>query len=276
MAQVGKTNKLRVVKQVDFGFYLDGGELGEILIPNRYFPENSDVDDFIEVFIYLDSEDRLIATTEKPFVEVGGCAHLEVIQSGQFGVFMNWGLPKDLLAPFKEQRIPMQIGKYYTVYLYVDVTGRIAASSKLSTFLKEENEGAFVSGQAVDLLVATRSDIGYKAVINNTHLGIIHTNEILQPIDVGDKFTGYIKGIRPDGRINLTTQPKGEDLRDPLCKAILDYLEAQGGTSHLTDTSPPEQIYETFNVSKSNYKKALGKLYKEKRILIENDQLTLM
>lgn len=276
MAQIGKINKLRVVKQVDFGFYLDGGELGEILIPNRYFPENIDLDDFIEVFVYLDSEDRVIATTEKPFAQIGECAHLEVVQMGQFGVFMNWGLSKDLLVPFKEQRIPMQVDKYYTVYLYIDVTGRIAASSKLSTFLKEENEDVFVAGQAVDLLIATRSDIGYKAVINNTHLGIIHTNEILQAIHVGDKLTGYIKGIRPDGRINLTMQPKGEDLRDPLCRAILNYLEAQGGNSNLTDTSPPEEIYKTFNVSKSNYKKALGRLYKEKRILIEKDQLTLM
>jgi len=277
MPEVGKRNKLSVVKQVDFGFYLDGGEeFGEILIPTRYAPKDCEAGDVLDVFLYLDSEDRLIATTEEPFCEVGKCAHLEVVDIGDFGAFMNWGLMKDLLVPFKERRIPMLIGKYYTVYLYLDTTGRIAASSKLSTFLKEENSDNFVAGQAVDLLVASRSEIGYKAVINNTHLGVIHNNEILNPINVGDRLTGYIKNIRPDGRINLMIQPKGEDLWDPLSKQVLDYIEAQGGSITLTDKSPPEEIYRIFNVSKSNYKKALGKLYKQKRILLDKDTLTLL
>lgn len=277
MVAIGKKNRLSIVKQVDFGCYLDGGEeFAEILIPARYVPKDSDIGDVLEVFVYLDSEDRLIATTEEPFAEIGQCAFLEVIDIGEFGAFLNWGLLKDLFVPFKEQRIPMLIGKYYTVFLYLDSTSRIAASSKLSTFLKEENEGAFTVGQSVDLLIASRSDIGYKAVINHTHLGIIHNNDILNPINVGENLIGYIKSIRPDGRINLSPQPKGEDLRDPLAKKILAYLESQGGSTTLTDKSPPEEIYKIFNVSKSNYKKALGALYKQNRILLEKDLLTLL
>lgn len=277
MAKVGKKNKLKILKQLDFGFYLDAGdEFGEILIPTRYVPKDAEIGDELEVFVYLDSEDRLIATTEEPFAEVGTAAHLEVVDIGDFGAFMNWGLMKDLLIPFKEQRIPMQIGKYYTVFLYLDVTGRIAASSKLSSFLKEQNAGTFRQWEKVDLLIASRSEIGYKAVINNTHLGIIHNNELLLPIHVGDRHTGYIKNIRPDGRINLTLQPKGEELWDPLSKKILEHLEANCGSSNITDKSPAEEIYKIFNASKGNYKKSLGKLYKESRILIDKDQITLL
>lgn len=276
MVAIGKTQPLRVVKQVDFGFYLDGEELGEILIPMRYAPENCAVDDIIEVFIYRDSEDRLIATTEIPYAEVDGCGYLRVVELGQFGAFLDWGLPKDLLVPFKEQRVPMQVGKSYTVFLFLDVTGRIAASSKLSAFLKEENKGIFLVNQEVDLHIASRSEVGYKAVINGTHLGVIHTNDILQPIRVGDSMKGYVKGIRPDGRINLALQQKGQEAWDSLSQKILDHLKEQGGSSSLTDKSPPEDIYKTFNASKANYKKALGKLYKEKRIRLEKDRVVLV
>lgn len=276
MVQVGKTNSLRVVKQVDFGFYLDGGEDGEILIPTRYFPKDADVDDIIDVFIYFDSEDRLIATTEEPFAQVGSCAYLEVVDMGDFGAFMNWGLMKDLLVPFKEQRVPMQVGKYYTVFLYLDTTGRIAASSKLSTFLSEENKGEFTANQIVNLHVASRSEIGYKAVINGTHLGVIHNSEILLPISTGDNLKGYIKSIRPDGRINLMLQPQSKELMDPLSQTILTYINARGGTITLSDKSSAEEIYRVFNVSKSNYKKALGKLYRENKIMLEKDQVTLL
>jgi uncharacterized protein len=276
MVEVGKKNALRVVKQVDFGLYLDGEELGEILIPTRYVPKDSETDDILDVFVYLDSEDRLIATTEEPFAEVGTCGFLEVVEIGEFGSFLNWGLLKDLLVPFKEQRVPMQIGKYYTVFLYLDKTGRIAASSKLSSFLLEENKGAFTVGMEVKLHIASRSDIGFKAIINNSHLGIIHNSELLLPIHIGENMRGYIKGIRPDGRINLSLQPESKELVTPLSKRILNYIEAQGGVIGLTDKSAPEEIYEIFNVSKSNYKKALGTLYKEKRILLEKDSVSLV
>jgi predicted RNA-binding protein (virulence factor B family) len=276
MAEVGKKNKLLVIKQVEFGMYLDGEDLGEILIPGRYVPEGTKIDDVLEVFIYLDSDDRLIATTEEPHAQVGQCAHLEVVANGAFGAFMSWGLSKDLLVPFKEQRIPMQVGKSYTVFLFIDVTGRIAASSKLSTFLKEADDKVFVEEQMVSLQIASRSDLGYKAVINGTHLGLLHNSDILQPINVGDAMDGYIKNIREDGKINLTLQAKGEQAIDSLSKDILEFLKEEGGRSTLTDKSSSETIYETFRVSKSSYKKALGKLYKEKRILIEKDSVTLL
>jgi predicted RNA-binding protein (virulence factor B family) len=276
MIEIGKKNQLRVLKRVDFGIYLDGGDLGEILMPVRYVPEGCKVGDVVDSFLYLDSEDRLIATTETPYVEVGGCAHLEVVAVGAVGAFMNWGLAKDLLVPFKEQRVPMAVGKSYTVYVYLDNTERIAASSRLRRFLSEENDGKFVVGQEVSLLIARRSDLGYQAVINGSHLGLIHSEEIFQPIHVGDHMDGYIKGIRPDGFINLTLNARGKASIDALSQFILDFLKAEGGSSFLTDKSPAEEIYKTFNVSKSNYKKALGKLYKEKYIMLDKERITLI
>ncbi len=231
----------------------------------------------LEVFIYLDSDDRLIATTETPYAEVGKCAHMRVVSTGAFGAFMNWGLSKDLLVPFKEQRSPMHVGREYTVFVFIDATGRIAASSKLSSFLKEEDNGKiFIEDQMVSLQIASRSDLGYKAVIDGTHLGLIHNSDILNPIYVGSKVDGYIKNIREDGRLNLTLQARGEEAIDSLSKNILEFLEAEGGSSPLTDKSPPEVIYKTFKVSKLSYKKALGKLYKAKLITIEKDKVKLL
>ena len=275
MVEIGKKQQLRVLKHVDFGFYLDGGDLGEILLPKRYTPRDSKIGDIIEVFIYLDSEDRLIATTEMPYAEVGTCAHLKVTQVGNIGAFMDWGLPKDLLVPFREQRVPMQVGKSYTVFLYLDNTERIAASTRLHRYLSVENNGVFTKGQAVTLNIATRSDLGYQAVINGTHLGLIHSEEIFQPIAFGDKMDGYIKNIRADDLINLTLNAKAEDSMDTLSQQIMDFIKAEGGSTTLTDKSPAEDIYKAFNISKSTYKKALGKLYKEKRISLGKDLLVI-
>lgn len=276
MIQVGKKNQLRITRQVDFGFFLDGEELGEILIPQSLVPKGSAIDDVLDVFVYLDSEDRLIATTEKPLAEVDTCGFLKVVGISQFGAFLNWGLAKDLLVPFKEQRVPMEVGRYYAVVVYLDITGRIAASSKLSTFLSENNEGYFDVGQKVDLLIAMRSDVGYKAVIENTHLGIIHHSDVFQPIRVGDRLTGFIRTIRSDDRINLALQPTNENIRELLPAKIMSYIKSQGGSITLTDKSPPEDIYKIFHVSKANYKKALGTLYKEKCILLGKDIVRLL
>lgn len=276
MAEIGKTNHLPILRKVEIGLYLDGDDLGDILLPARYIPADYNVGDKIEVFIYLDSEDRLIATTEIPYAEVGTCAHLKVVATGGLGAFMDWGLPKDLLVPFREQRVPMQLGKSYTVCLYVDNTDRIAASSRLHRYLKLEDEGKFMAGQVVSLLVASRSDLGYLAVINGTHLGLIPINEIYQPIHVGDAIEGYIKNIRKDSRINLTLYAKGAPAMDNLSEKILAFIKAEGGSSTLTDKSPADEIYKAFNVSKSTYKKALGKLYKEKHILLQKDLVTLL
>lgn len=277
MPQIGKKNSLSVVKRVDFGMYLDGVELGEILIPNRYVPIGCKAGDVLDVFLYLDSEDRLIATTESPYAEVGKCGHLKVVSTSSFGAFMDWGVMKDLLVPFKEQRTPMHEGKSYTVFLYIDSSGRIVGSSKLSQHLKEEDDGQyFAEGQAVHLKIASRSDMGYKVVINDTHLGLIHNSDLLAKISVGDEKEGYIKQIREDGRIDVTLQPMGEEGMDMLSKDIIEFLKAEGGSSDITDKSSPEAIYQVFNVSKSAYKKALGKLYKEKRILLVKDFIRLV
>jgi predicted RNA-binding protein (virulence factor B family) len=277
MAEIGKTNTVRVVKRVDFGVYLDCEELGEILLPNRYVPIGCRPDDMLDVFLYFDSEDRIIATTEIPNAEVGKCSHLQVVSTSHYGVFLNWGLSKDLLVPFKEQQKPMREGRSYTVFLYIDASGRIAASSKLSSFLKEEDAGSiFIEGQIVRLQIASQSDMGFKAVIDDTHLGLIHKSDILQPIHVGDEMYGYIKNIRQDGRIDLTLQAHGDEAMDSLSKGIIEFILTEGGTTDITDKSSPSIIYEAFGVSKSTYKKALGRLYKEKRIMLEKDLITLL
>jgi predicted RNA-binding protein (virulence factor B family) len=276
MIKVGAINKLSIIKQVKFGLYLDGDDLGEILMPSRYAPKEFKVGDEVKAFVYLDSEDRLIATSETPYCEVGQCAYLQVTSLSPFGAFMDWGLSKDILAPFKEQLIPMLVGNSYAVYLYIDVTGRISASSNLSKFMKEEDGYHFMKNQKVSLLIARKNDFGYKAVVNNEYMGLVHNIDILNPIKVGDKMSGYIKNVREDGKIDLTLQPQGGKAINSLSEDILEFIRSKGGKINITDKSPPELIYKTFEVSKSNYKKALGKLYKKQLIIIEKDEIKLV
>lgn len=277
MTKLGKTTRLRVVKQVPFGLYLDAGRLGEVLLPKRYVPAGTGIGDQIDVFLYLDSDDIRIATTLEPLVQVGQCAHLRVASITPIGAFLDWGLPKDLLVPFGEQRVPMQAGRSYTVYVYLDeASGRITASSKLSRYLHERDDGEFVPNQPVDLLVCARTDMGLKAVIDGTHLGLIFKDEALDPVKVGQRVKGYIKGIRDDGRIDLALQPGGQQGRDELDTRILGFLKAAGGHSTLTDRSSPEAIFKCFGVSKANYKRALGRLYKERLIDLGKEQIRLL
>ncbi len=268
MIEIGKSYSLEITKHVDFGVYLDGGDMEEILLPERYLPKDEKewaIGQFIDVFVYLDSEDRPIATTEVPYVEVGGSAFLNVVGQSQFGSFLDWGLPKDLLVPFKEQRVPMEIGKSYVVHVFIDKTGRIAGTTRIDRHLQEENDGHFEIRQEVDLLVASRTDLGYKAIINGSHIGLIHNNEIVRPIRVGDEFKGYIGEAREDKRINITLQKLAYEVRHDLAEQILVYLKENGGSTKLTDKSSPTEINAVFHVSKSNYKKALGKLFKEEK-----------
>jgi hypothetical protein len=276
MASLGKTSELQIIKVVDFGLYLDAGELGEILLPARYVPAGCKPGDWLTVFIYLDSEDKLIATTEQPRAEIGECALLTVVDTNSLGAFMDWGLSKDLFVPFKEQRVPMQTGRSYVVAVFEDNTGRICGSSKLDNFLNERSEGRFRKGQPVELLIASRSDLGYKAVIDGTHLGLIHNADALVALSPGQRMTGYIKLVRTDDAIDLVLQERGEKLRYSLTKHILDDLAANGDTSPLTDKSAADDIFARFQVSKGNYKKAIGQLYKEKKIVIEPDRITLV
>lgn len=276
MASIGEYNRLAVVKLVDFGAYLDGHELGEILLPKRYLNSGTKVGHFVDVFLYADSSDLLIATTERPLATVGQSAYLKVISQTRAGTYLDWGLMKDLLIPFNEQAYPMVEGRSYVVYIYLDTsTNRIAASTKLHHHLSE-NGSYFKAEQEVDLMIATNTDLGYKAVINNSHLGVLYKNEVFQPLRFGQKLRGYIKAIREDGRIDLALQLSAANVRDELEVKILELLKEQGGTSTITDKSPPDVIYATYKSSKANYKRALGRLYKKKLITIDKTLITLL
>ncbi|MCP4432226.1 MAG: GntR family transcriptional regulator [Gammaproteobacteria bacterium] len=275
MAKLGKFNQLQVVRHSASGAYLDGDSLGDILLPKRYVEQNLSIGDSIEVFLYNDSEDRIVATTLKPKAIVGECAYLRVIDTNRIGAFFDWGLPKDLLVPFNQQQKPVQKGYSYVVYLFVDEnTQRIAASSRLEDHLDSDID-IFKPQQPVDLLIYSRSDLGFKAVINNTHLGQLYENETFRKLHFGETVRGYIKRLRTDGKIDLSLQQPAHIERESLAETILHYIEEHEGESTITDKSPPELIYQTFGVSKATYKKTLGLLYKNRRILIEKHRITL-
>lgn len=271
MVKLGKYNTLKVVKELDFGMYLDGGEeFGEILIPTKYIPKGTKVGDEIEVFLYLDSEDRIIATTLKPYAQAGEFAYLQVKSVNRIGAFLDWGLPKDLLVPFREQRSEMKEGYRYIVYIYADVESqRLVASAKLNKFL-DNTPVDYEFNQEVDLLVTQKTDIGWKVIVNSLHSGMIYDNEIFVPIQKGDTLKGYVKHIRNDEKLDITLQKTGYDVQamDALATEIYDKLKASGGIIPLSDKSSATEIAEIFGCSKKSYKKAIGALYKAKLITI--------
>ena len=275
MAKIGAYNTLQVVKKVDFGVYLDGKEHGEILLPSRYVPKQCEPGDTIEVFIYFDSDDRLIATTERPSAVVGSVAWLEVVEVNAFGAFLEWGLPKHILVPFTEQHPQMRRGRSYLVYVYLDNRkGRIVASSRLNKFLNAVPTD-LKKNQQVDLTIGDKTDLGYKAVINNSSWGVIYHTEIFQPIQTGQQIQGFVKSIRADGKIDLCLQMPGYDKIAEVSEQIIAKLQAHDGFLSVTDASPPERIYRLFGVSKKTFKKAIGALYKSRRITLQNDGITL-
>ncbi|MDQ6961164.1 MAG: S1-like domain-containing RNA-binding protein [Mariprofundaceae bacterium] len=277
MIEIGKLNRLKIVKEVDFGLYLDGYHLGEILIPKRYVPKNCNIGDDIQVFIYKDSEDRLIATTEKPYVMVEECACLKVVSTNRAGAFLDWGLPKDLLVPFSEQKPAMEEGKRYVVAVYLDEeTDRIVASARLNDFLDDEANGDFSQGDAVNLFVANRSDLGYKMIINNSHWGLLHHQEVLQPLKRGQHLKGFVSKIRDDDRIDLSLHIKKRDKTDDAVAIIMRELTGMGGFIAVTDKSTPGLVQDLFGISKGMYKKAIGSLYKRKMIVIEKEGIRLV
>ena len=276
MTEIGKINHLYVVKEVDFGIYLDGGDLGEILMPKRYVPEGTQPEDMIDAFIYLDSEDRLVATTEKPLAMVEEFTLLEVVSVTPVGAFLNWGLPKDLFVPFREQRQPMEECKKYLVYVYVDTdTKRIAASSKIENYLDNIPVDYDVD-EEVNLIVVNETDLGYNAIIDNSHLGVIFKNEVFQPLHPGDKIQGFIKKIRTDGKIDLCLQKAGYEKISEFADKIIAELQKREGFLALTDKSSPEDIYKTFKFSKKNFKAAIGALYKRRIITLEENGIRLV
>lgn len=276
MVELGKRNTLTVIKVVDFGLYLDGGDDGEILLPARNVPSGIVVGDLVDVFIYLDSEDMLIATTETPKAMVGDCVFLKVVEVNQIGAFLDWGLSKDLLVPFGEQQKPMEKGQNYVVYLYIDqASERIAATTKLDKHLAESSP-YFKEKQQVDLLICGRTDLGYKAVVNGTAIGLIFNSDVFKPIKYGQQMKGYIKRVREDNKLDLCLQLANREALDELSQKIMTLLEKQGGVITLTDKSKPEEIAKEFGVSKSSYKKALGKLYKQRLVVLNKDNVSLV
>lgn len=275
MVEIGKFNTLTVVKLVDFGIYLDGEERGEILMPKEYVPDNCSPDDEVKAFIYFDSEDRIVATTEQPNVQVGEFAYMKVVAVSQVGAFLDWGLRKDLLVPFREQREPMAEGRSYLVYAYVDkASDRIVASTKVDKYL-DQVLPEYEPGQEVDLLVARKTDLGYSVIIDNAHWGLIYDNEIFQTLKIGQKLKGYVKEVREDEKIDVSLQPSGYGKIDGLSKAILDKIKDNGGVLDISDKSAPEEIYNLFGCSKKNYKKAIGALFKQGYIEIGDTEIRL-
>jgi len=276
MTEVGKFNRLRVIKRLDAGVYIDGEELGEIFLPRSYVPEGCRTGDIADVFIFLDSEDHLLATTQRPYAMVGDFAFLKVISVNPVGAFLDWGLQKDLLVPFSEQKQRMKEGKSYIVYIYIDDrSSRIVASSKLDKFL-DKRPVEFQEGQSVELLICDQTEIGYKAIINNSRWGVLYKNEVFQTLKKGQNIAGFIKKVRDDGKIDLCLQKPGYEPIDGVSGKIIDKLTARGGFIPVTDKSSPEIIYGLFGVSKKTYKKAIGALYKNRLITIEDNGIRLI
>jgi predicted RNA-binding protein (virulence factor B family) len=276
MIKIGETVCLDVVKIVEFGFYLDAKGLGEVLLPRKHAPRNLSIGDSIKVFLYLDSEDRPVATTQTPKAMVGEFAYLKVVAITDVGAFLDWGLDKDVLVPFAEQHRPMEVGDSYLVYLYLDkVDGRITASSKIHKFLDDEKPHHFKPQQAVNLIIANSTELGYKAIINHSHWGVLYKDEVYQRLSFGQHIKGFIKHIRPDGKIDLSLQG-GQKTRDKYAETIIDYLKKQNGFAPVHDKSDPQSISDLFGMSKGAFKKTIGGLYKNKIISIEKEGIRLL
>lgn len=275
MADIGVFNQLRVMRILDFGAYLDGINLGDILLPIKDVPENCQPEDLLDVFVYRDSEDRIIATTQTPKAQVGDFQMMEVKATSKVGAFLDWGLLKDLLVPFSEQGKTMEVGKSYLVHVYLDEkTDRITASARIENFL-DKTPKQYAEEQEVDLIISFKNELGYKAIVNGVHSGMLYENEIFQELKPGQKITGYIKKIRPDGKLDLILQKPGPEKIDALSQRLLDELGKAGGFLELNDQTPPEIIREKLATSKKAFKRAVGALYKQKRILLENGGIRL-
>ncbi|MFT5168854.1 MAG: putative RNA-binding protein (virulence factor B family) [Saprospiraceae bacterium] len=277
MIQIGKFSKLEILKELDFGIYLDGGPYGELLLPRKFVPEGAQIGDEIEVFIYSDSEDRLIATTDRPKAITDGFAAMEVMEVSEYGAFLDWGIQaKDLLVPFRNQRDRMEVGKKYLVYVYLDeATDRIVGTNKLNKILKDRNE-ELEADEEVDIIVVTSSDLGYRVIINEEYWGLLYKNEVFQKLEPGDCHKAYVKALREDGRLDVILKKSGIIEVDLVNEQILAAIKANDGLLPLTDKSPPEKVYELLQMSKKNFKRAVGNLYKQRLIVLEKDGIRLL
>lgn len=262
MAIPGRINTLSITKIVDFGVYLDGGDSGEILLPMKWVPENTKPDDILDVFLYFDSSDRLIATTMKPYAMAGDFAFLKVKAINDVGAFLDWGLEKDLLLPYREQTFTVIKDEYYPVYIFTDNQGRLAASMNLEKYI-DKNSSVLKEGEEVDLFIYAATDLGFKAIINNNFEGILYANEVFQRLMRGERTKGFIKKIREDGKVDLTLYKSGYINKiEDLSAIIIEILKDNKGFLPLNDDSPAEEIYTRLGMSKKNFKKAIGNLFK--------------
>ncbi len=276
MVNLGDYNILKVVKRVDFGIYLDGGDDGEILMPARYVPQGVEPGDDLNVFIYLDSEDRPIATTEQPKAKVGDFALLKVTAVNQVGAFLDWGLMKDLMVPFREQKVKMEPGQQHIVYIYVDDdTQRIVASAKLDRFL-DNMAPTYQEGDEVRLMVVSKTDLGYKVIINGLHWGMVYANEVFKPLHKGDCLSGYIKKVRDDDKIDVSLQKPGYGRVDSLQNQILEKLKLNNGFLPVNDKTDAQIIYEMFGCSKKSFKMTIGTLFRLRQIMIQPNGIKLV
>ncbi len=273
--RLGQMNHLAVKRSAPQGLYLAGGP-EDILLPAKYVPSGTQIGDEIDVFVYLDSEERLVATTETPLAQVGDFAWLQVSWVNNFGAFLNWGLMKDLFVPFREQKMKMQKGNYYLVHLHVDPeTYRIVASAKVERYLADDYP-PYHGGDEVHLLIWQKTDLGFKAIVDNKYAGLLFDDEIFRHLHSGDRVTAYVKQVRPDGKIDLSLQKKGQRAVVDFSETLLRHLQVNGGRTPLGDKSPAEEIYAVFGVSKKVFKKAVGDLYKRHLIAIQPDGLQLL
>jgi predicted RNA-binding protein (virulence factor B family) len=277
MIEIGKYNKLKAIRLTPPGMYLGKeNEKEVVLLPNKFIPNDFEVNQEIEVFIYNDSEDRIIATTQEPKIKLHEFACLEVKDVNRNGAFLDWGLEKDLMVPYSEQQVPMREGEYYLVYLYFDdKSNRLVATSKIDRFLEKE-QITVKPGDQVDLLIGEDTDLGMNVIINNIHKGLIYHNEIFRDIYPGDRIAGYVKQVREDKKIDVSLQQQGYGNIDPSAEIILEKLRTSDGFLNLNDDSDPEDIQEELQMSKKTFKKAIGALYKQRLIVIEEDGIRLV
>lgn len=274
--KLGEYNRLTIVKTVDFGLYLDGGDEGEILLPSRYVPKDYQIGEELDVFLYLDSEERLVATTEKPLAQVGDFAYLEVAWVNEYGAFLHWGPMKDLFCPFREQKMRMEMGESYIVFVHIDEESyRIVASAKVEHYLQKDVP-PYVVGDEVDLLIWQKSDLGFKVIIDNRYQGLVYEDQVFKRIHTGDRMRGYISRVREDGKFDVTLQPTGYQQARVFSDTLLQYLKDHGGVCDLGDKSDAEVIKRRFQVSKKTFKKAVGDLYRRRLITMTEQGIRLV
>lgn len=276
MLEIGRFNELTVLRQLPRGLQLDGGEHGEILLPKQYTTEDMKVGDTVKVFIYRDSEDRLIATTQTPLAMVGDFAYLNVVDESPVGAFLDMGLQRDILVPFSEQNNRLEKGRKVLVRIYLDDSDRLTASTKLDTFLYDTDEtNAYKTGEEVNIVIGPKTDLGIKVIVDGTYWGLIYHSDVFQSLNRGDQLKAFIKRVREDQKIEIVLQKPGFARVEGLAGDVLELLAQDGGFIPLSDKSSPDDIKKKFQCSKSSYKQAIGTLYKQRLIRIEKDGIYL-